>query len=182
MSTTRRRSSSGLSPARGRPSNASKLAASKEEEESTRKEDVAATVVHQSHVRSRSHLLRTFGYGIAFWVSVAFFVGPIMKLKETDLILFKAVVGLAATFFIELFIIMYFKDERHSTVHSYFRRGVIAGLIWIAEAVVLDNILIHFGVMPYPNFHAYISDIGLNLVNILTMTSATGFLLDLKHR
>ena len=112
-------------------------------------------------------------YGFLIWLIpfiTAFLIYPI---HESNRVLFESIMPIIITICVVSFAYFYFKNVDK----SFFKEGLLVGIIWFATCVVIDLPMFMQGPMKM-TLTNYIMDIGLTYLMIPIITLGFGYLLE----
>jgi hypothetical protein len=116
-------------------------------------------------------------YGFLLWLTT-FLVSVVIKpLKDTSVPLFDSLMPVALSALTLWFLYLYFKG----LPSGYGKAGMIAGVLWLAMNILLDQLLFTWGPMQM-TFTDYMYDIGLTYLLIPVITTGTGYLMDVARK
>ncbi len=118
-------------------------------------------------------ILKFILYGFILWGAILVFAYFIQPLKPLDQAFFDALLSIAIALFSVVFVFFIFRRKRV----LFFREGLMAGLIWMIECLLLDMLMFHWGPVKM-SFVSYFTEIGLFYVAIPIISGATGYLAD----
>jgi len=118
-------------------------------------------------------ILKFLLYGFILWGTLLVYAYFIQPVKTIDPAFFDALMSIAVALFTVVFVFAIFRRKRV----LFFNDGLMAGLIWMVECLILDMFLYHWGPMKM-TFMAYFTEIGLNYLAIAIIAGGTGYLAD----
>ena len=118
-------------------------------------------------------ILKFLLYGFILWGAILVFSYFIQPLKPIDQAFFDALMSIAISLFSVVFVFFIFWRKRV----LFFKEGLIAGLIWMIECMLLDMLIFYWGPMKL-SFVAYFTETGLFYLVIPIISGATGYLAD----
>jgi hypothetical protein len=122
-------------------------------------------------------------YGFLLWLTT-FLVSWILKdvtgtnvetldVTNINVLLFESLIPGALAALTLWFLYLYFKG----VPGDFAKAGLVAGIVWLAMNVLLDQLLFSWGPMQM-SFDRYMYDIGLTYLMIPVITAGAGFLMD----
>lgn len=115
-------------------------------------------------------------YGFLLWLSifaVSFILYPV---RQNQPIYFETLITITLVLFTTLFSILFFKQ----TTDRYFKKGLIAGFLWMAINLIIDLPLFSFGPMKMLLLN-YFEDIGFTYFVIPIIVGGMGWVLEKKN-
>jgi Na+/proline symporter len=115
-------------------------------------------------------------YGFLLWLSVFAISFILYPVRQNQPIYFETLITIALVLFTTLFSIFFFKQ----TTDHYFKKGLIAGFLWMAINLIIDLPLFSFGPMKMPLLN-YFEDIGFTYFVIPIIVAGMGWVLEKKQ-